>query len=487
MNRRFSALVAAALLSTAFLASPAHAAQAASQLDVTPAGGYYASGPAGGWFWPSVQVYTLRNTGTAPLLLSSTADQPWVSALLNNATINPGESWGDPITINSQANTLAPGTYTSTVTFTNATSGAGSTTRIVALIVGAGGDTTLPVVTITNPAGSTVNVSSTPITISGTASDNVGVTSMYWVNMQTNESFSMPGVSPWSFSVNLVPGDNQIYVQAWDSSGNQGTTSVVVHYGAPAGQMDVTPASGFTATGPVGGPFNPPQQVYTVTNTGTAPLSFTATATQPWVSVFAGSATLPAGSSWGVVVSFTGSANALSAGTHSDTVTFTNTTNGSGNTTRPVSLVVGAAGDATPPSIAIVNPAPPTATSSSSPVTISGMASDNVGVASISWTNLQAGLSGTIPGATSWSVPVPLVSGINQVTFTAWDAGGNSSSATITVTFTGSAAAGGGGSGGGHHKHHFCGGSVPAGGSGPLLTLGALLLGLSFMRRRPLR
>src|SRR6185503_14858461 len=117
----------------------------------------------------------------------------------------------------------------------------------------------------------------------------------------------------------------------------------------------------------------------------TAPLNFTATATQPWVNVFAGSGTVAAGGTWNVVLSFTAAANGLAAGTHSDTVTFTNTTNAAGNTTRPVTLVVGSSSDVTPPTIAIVNPAPPSASVALGPIAISGTASDNIGVTSISW------------------------------------------------------------------------------------------------------
>ncbi len=476
LARLTSAMVVVGVLAFGTRPVSSEPLQAATQLEVTPATSYYASGPQGGFFWPSVQVYTLKNTGTAPLTLASSVDQPWVSILLTTQTINPGETWGDPITINSQANTLAPGSYTATVTFTNATSGVGSTTRTVHLIVGTPGDTTPPVVTISNPATPTIATGSTPITVSGTASDNAAVTSMWWFNMQTNDSGSMPGSATWSISVPLAAGDNQIHIWAWDGAGNQGGATVTVRYGSTAGtQMDVSPASGFTAAGPVGGPFNPSSQIYTVTNLGPGAMSFTATAAQPWVSVFAGSATLLAGNSWGVIVSFTGSANSLPGGTHTDAVTFTNTTNGSGNTTRSVSLVVGSAGDTTPPSIAIVNPAPPTASSPTSPITIGGTASDTVGVASIAWQNPQAGLSGTIAGAASWSLSIPLVAGSNVITITAWDAGGNSASASIIVDLTGSTGAGAG-SGGGRGKRH-CAGAVQA--DGGLLFPGLLLLGLA--------
>lgn len=481
MKRVFAIL---AMLAVGARAGSAAPQQAAPQLEVTPATDFYSSGPQGGFFYPSVQVYDIKNTGMTPLTFTSTVDQPWVSILLTSNTINPGENWGDAISINSQANTLAPGTYTATVTFTNATNGAGNTTRTVRLIVGTPGDASAPTVTITSPAPPLALTASSPVTVSGTASDNLGVTSMYWFNMQTNDSGSLPGAATWNFSLPLAAGDNQVYVWAWDASGNQGTASITIRYGTTVGtQMDVTPASGFTAAGPVGGPFNPATQVYTVTNLGPGVMGFSATATQPWVSIFAGGAMLAAGDSWSVVVMFTGAANGLSAGTHSDTVTFTNITNGSGNTSRPVSLVVGSSSDLLPPSIAIVNPAPPTATSTTSPVLISGTASDNVGVASIAWSNALTGQSGTIGGASTWTLTVPLGSGSNPIAITAWDAAGNSASSSLTVDL---AAGGPAAARGRDRRHNMCSGAIAAdrGGFPAALLAAILLLGLAAVPRR---
>jgi len=70
---------------------------------------------------------------------------------------------------------------------------------------------------------------------------------------------------------------------------------------------------------------------------------------------------------------------------------------------------------------------------SSSFVTLTGTASDDVGVTSISWANSRGG-SGTAAGTTSWSVVIPLYSGVNLLTMTARDATGKSSTDTLTVT-----------------------------------------------------
>lgn len=113
----------------------------------------------------------------------------------------------------------------------------------------------------------------------------------------------------------------------------------------------------------------------------------------------------------------------------------------------------GGGGDLIPPTISITSPmTSPTYSTSSASLDIKGSASDNVGVTAVTWTN-SAGGSGTASGTTSWDVPLGLAAGVNTLTFTAHDAGGNNSSAVVTVTYTpapaGSPGGGGGGGGGG--------------------------------------
>src|SRR5436190_29532 len=150
------------------------APQAVPQLQVSPASGYYSSGPQGGPFNPGVQIFTMTNTGTTTLGFTVSANQPWVTVFMTTGTLDAGNAWANPVFVNSQANALAAGTYTATVTFTNTTNGSGNTIRVVTLIVGAAGDTTPPTVTITNPAPPNATSPTASVTVSGTASDNTG-------------------------------------------------------------------------------------------------------------------------------------------------------------------------------------------------------------------------------------------------------------------------------------------------------------------------
>ncbi len=151
------------------------------------------------------------------------------------------------------------------------------------------------------------------------------------------------------------------YAAAWfGNTQNTGSThgevraaplTITVAAASVAGPMTVT-SGNLTSSGVAGGPFTPSSTSYTVTNTGTAPMAWTATKTQSWVTLSSTGSTLAAGATATVTASIGTGANSLAAGNYSDTVTFTNSTNGTGNATRSVGLTVTAA-TATLTSIAI--------------------------------------------------------------------------------------------------------------------------------------
>ncbi len=116
----------------------------------------------------------------------------------------------------------------------------------------------------------------------------------------------------------------------------------------------VAPAGDFESSGDVGGPFAPASKTYTLSNEGNRPLSWTASATQEWVTLSSTGGTLAPGGSVTVAVSIDqDTAAALEAGSYDDTITFTNTTSGEGDTTRAVELTVTAP---SPPTL-VVTPA----------------------------------------------------------------------------------------------------------------------------------
>ena len=79
---------------------------------------------------------------------------------------------------------------------------------------------------------------------------------------------------------------------------------------------------------------------YTLSNTGHTTISYAISKSKNWLSLSGTGGSLTPGASNNVTVSINSNANSLSAGSYPDTVFFTNTTNGNGNTSRSVSLTV---------------------------------------------------------------------------------------------------------------------------------------------------
>ena len=95
--------------------------------------------------------------------------------------------------------------------------------------------------------------------------------------------------------------------------------------------------------------------------------------------------------------------------------------------------------DSVAPTINITDPVSTSSyTSASATLTsLAGIASDNVGVTAVTWSNSLGG-NGTANGTTNWSIPgIALQAGAtpNLITVTAFDAASNSVSATISVTY----------------------------------------------------
>lgn len=97
----------------------------------------------------------------------------------------------------------------------------------------------------------------------------------------------------------------------------------------------------YSVSGDSGGPFSPASMDFTVSNNGDAYLSFSASSDVNWVDVSGGSGSLAPGAEATVSVSINSNANSLPNGGYSGTLTFTNLTDGDGDTMRGLSLEVG--------------------------------------------------------------------------------------------------------------------------------------------------
>jgi hypothetical protein len=114
------------------------------------------------------------------------------------------------------------------VTARDAANNTGTDVLTVTLDIG------IPTVTITSPTTSTTySTTSTPITLGGTATDNVGVAQVTWVN-DRGGSGTCSGTTTWTCSsIALQSGPNVLTVTARDAANNTGTDVLTVTYTLP--------------------------------------------------------------------------------------------------------------------------------------------------------------------------------------------------------------------------------------------------------------
>jgi hypothetical protein len=177
----------------------------------------------------TVTVGTVTVSGTASDNVGVTQVSWQNAATGSSGTASGTTSWSVNIGLNAGANTIA-------VTARDA-AGNASAARSVTVTYNPPAppapDTTAPTLGITNPSGN-VTVTTAGIGVSGTASDNVGVTQVSWQNAATGASGTASGTTSWSVaSIALQSGTNVISVSARDAANNVTTRSVTVTYNAP--------------------------------------------------------------------------------------------------------------------------------------------------------------------------------------------------------------------------------------------------------------
>ena len=403
-------------------------------LSVTPPDGLTSSGIQGGPFTPSSRDYTLQNTGGTSINWTASKVQTWTTLSSTSGTLDPGASTTVTVSINSNANSLAAGSYSDTVSFTNTTDGKGTTARPVSLTVippGALSVTPGDGLTSSGNQGGPFTPSSKVYTL-----QNIGSSSINWIasNGQSWDTLSstsgtLAAGASTTVTVSLNSNANSLAAGSYSdtvsftntTNGNGNTTRPVSLTVILPAALSVTPAEGLTSSGIQGGPFTPSSKVYTLQNTGGSSINWTASKLQPWTTLPSTHGTLGAGASVTVTVSINSGANSLTPGSYSDTVSFTNTTNGNGNTTRSVSLTV------IPPGTLSVTPADGLTSSGTQggPFTPSSKnyTLQNTGGTSINWTASKgktwvtlSSAGGTLGPGASTTVTVSINSNANSLT-----------------------------------------------------------------------
>ncbi len=430
------------------------AGEPAGELEVTPAGGLVSTGPAGGPFSPSSQAYTLRNVGERTIGWRAVRVQPWTSLSSNSGNLNPGASRVVTVSINALADALAAGSYDDTVTFMNTTNGLGTTNRPVGLTIGepAGTLTVSPAegLTSSGPVGGPFTPASQDYTLR-----NAGPTPIDWTasKLRTWTSLSAAAgaldagasttvtVSIDAAAEALPGGDFADTVSFVNTTNGNGSTSRPVELTviAPPGVLAVTPAAGLVSGGLEGGPFSPASQDYVLENTGGSAIAWTAARTRSWTTLSAASGALDPGQTTTLTVSINAAAEALAAGVYDDTVTVTNATNGTGSTTRNVTLTV-AAGP-----VLSVTPADRAVPFTSGAATFDvanaggGTLTWTAAVAAgVGWLSITAGAGGTGPGTITAAFTANPSTTARQGTLRVTAPGAAGSPRDVTVTQAGS-------------------------------------------------
>ncbi len=297
---------------------------------------------------------------------------------------------------------------------------------------------TPPTVQVTAPAPGAV-VAATPLTVTGAASAPSGFDGVRWRNETSGASGLASGGASWTALVPLVEGANTLRITVRDLGRNEASATLAVTLAAGA---DASPPS-VAITSPAGPAFA----------AALSPLALGGTASDDvgvshvrWAVGAAGPAGVAAGGAptWSANV-------ALVPGDNPIAVTAVDPA-GNEATAALSATFSPQPGDPIPPHLQILTPGSSGTFNVAGPdLLLGGLAVDNLNVplAGVFWSNAATGERGSAEGLGAWSATVALAPGSNDLTVTAFDSRGNSTSVSILVNTPLPPPAGGGGGGGG--------------------------------------
>jgi hypothetical protein len=284
-------------------------------------------------------------------------------------------------------------------------------------------------------ASSPATVNAASVTLTGTVTGGTGDVQVSWTNGSLSGAAS--GSRTWTASISLATGANTIVITAADAQKNTASATVTITRPAPP----VAPAQPVPAAIQI---LQPTASDSYSTTSSTITISGAASDSSgidhvTWSNSRGGSGQGTGNTSWS-----TGPIPLL-AGSNRITVTAYSRTNTTASRSIVVSYTAAPApsptpstptkgSDTTPPTVTIASPASTNVFTTASTVVFSGTASDNVGVASVTWSNSTGG-SGAATGTTNWSTPpIPLLVGSNLIMIRASDAAGNVAWRSVMVT-----------------------------------------------------
>ncbi|MFP4380136.1 MAG: S8 family serine peptidase [Candidatus Sumerlaeia bacterium] len=200
---------------------------------LTPYSGFEIDGPEGGAFTPASKVFTLTNESASAISWSAASNADWLGLSPANGNLTAGASVDVTATINSNANSLAPGEHEAVLTFADTGSGKYRRRDCTLTVMPAPGEIN---VTDSVPAADdlaidfgTVRVGQSQteqVTISNTHGSNDLVLSDIYVVGQTGHpdpapALSIPAKSPLTMAERLAPphAPDMVIVRFADNAG----------------------------------------------------------------------------------------------------------------------------------------------------------------------------------------------------------------------------------------------------------------------------
>ena len=258
-------------------------------------------------------------------------------------------------------------------------------------------DNTAPTLTVTSAPPSRVTGTNASIAVSGTARDNVGISSV-WMRINGSDWVPATGTTNWNLTLQLAPGLNTILAYGVDFAGNHSSTSSVVVTFLPTSMMTVQLAG--TGRGTLSTNYNGQQLIinsnYTMTANPTSGSAFT-----NWTYSVGGDVVTN-----GRVIRFTMVSNLVLYANFADV---------------------------TAPTLTIARPAANQKVyGTNANVVVSGTVSDNVAVASVQ-VRVNGGEPVSAAGTNAWIATVSALAGGNTVLVYSVDNVGNVSTAKQVV------------------------------------------------------
>jgi hypothetical protein len=278
---------------------------------------------------------------------------------------------------------------------------------------------------ITQPAAQSTSTTASQIALAGSTSGGSSPITIQWSNHRGGSGRAQ-GFSSWTIAaIDLQLGQNVITVTATDASQNQVFRQIFVSREAPPPEPPVS----IRILAPVPtGRFQTDQSSVVVSGVA-GPAGNVLRIS--WVSSKGSGGSIHGADNWAT------SPLALEPGSNRITITATDHRGQSASAAIDIEYAPAAppgARDTVAPNIQILFPAVTIYAVTQPTITLTGTAWDNVGVTEVNWIS-SGNRSGTASGTQNWRIPdLPLLVGINTILIRAWDAAGNMSWRTLTIT-----------------------------------------------------